>query len=449
MKKNIFSMMLLAISIGFASCSDDADSTVERLSVAAFYPTIVMDGTEVSITGTGLSDVTTVIFPGGQIAKSVQVIDDMRIIAVAPADVDVEPGVLAVSNGTESAQSRQTISKAQPQLLYFNPSEKVKTYEDLQIEGNDFLFVKRLEIGSSAESVSINAIDFKRKSNSNITITVPADTPLGSNQTLSVEFENGEVMSLGSIDIEKGVAPGGKWVEQEIDLYSGGDVEMGGWSAAITGITADAFAEAKIGDRIRVYIKDQVESWQQGSFKHGSTWGGLTDELGVISLTADDFEKGYYEMTIDEVTLPLLQEAGLIISGCNYTATKVVFITTVWVSNTQEPQETILSDQETDMGGWSAAIIIGKESFETAKVGDIVRVYIMNPVEGRQQGSFKNGSDWGGLTEELGVIGLSTDDFEKGYYEMTINDITLPLLQNNGLIISGCNYTAVKVVLIQ
>lgn len=119
MKKNIFSMMLLAISIGLASCSDDADSTVERLSVAAFYPTIVMDGTEVSITGTGLSDVTTVIFPGGQIAKSVQVIDDMRIIAVAPADVDVEPGVLAVSNGTESAQSRQTISKAQPQLLYF------------------------------------------------------------------------------------------------------------------------------------------------------------------------------------------------------------------------------------------------------------------------------------------------------------------------------------------
>lgn len=119
MKKNIFSMMLLAISIGLACCSDDADSTVERLSVAAFYPTIVMDGTEVSITGTGLSDVTTVIFPGGQIAKSVQVIDDMRIIAVAPADVDVEPGVLAVSNGTESAQSRQTISKAQPQLLYF------------------------------------------------------------------------------------------------------------------------------------------------------------------------------------------------------------------------------------------------------------------------------------------------------------------------------------------
>jgi hypothetical protein len=73
----------------------------------------------------------------------------------------------------------------------------------------------------------------------------------------------------------------------------------------------------------------------------------------------------------------------------------------------------------------------------------------MNPVEGWQQGSFKNGSDWGGLTEELGVIGLSTDDFDKGYYEMTIDDITLPLLQSNGLIISGCNYTAVKVVLIQ
>ena len=46
----------------------------------------------------------------------------------------------------------------------------------------------------------------------------------------------------------------------------------------------------------------------------------------MIGLSDDDFAKGYYEMTIDEVTLPLLQEFGLIVSGCNYTATKVVLI---------------------------------------------------------------------------------------------------------------------------
>jgi hypothetical protein len=112
----------------------------------------------------------------------------------------------------------------------------------------------------------------------------------------------------------------------EIELYSGDEVVMGGWSGYINTIYADAFADAQIGDIIRVYIKDQTEGWQQGSFKHGSTWAGLTDELGVIGLSNEDFERGYYEMTIDEVTLPLLQEAGLIVSGCNYTATKVVLI---------------------------------------------------------------------------------------------------------------------------
>lgn len=84
--------------------------------------------------------------------------------------------------------------------------------------------------------------------------------------------------------------------------------------------------DSKVGDRIRVYIKNQVEGWQQGSFKKGSDWSGLTDELGVVGLSTEDFDKGYYEMTIDDVTLPLLQSYGLIISGCNYTAVRVVLI---------------------------------------------------------------------------------------------------------------------------
>ena len=225
---------------------------------------------------------------------------------------------------------------------------------------------------------------------------------------------------------------------------------MGGWSGYINTIYADAFVEAKIGDIIRVYIKDQTEGWQQGSFKHGQTWGGLTDELGVVGLSTEDFEKGYYEMTIDEVTLPLLQEFGLIISGCNYTATKVVLITTVWEASGNTPQEIDLYNAgDVVMGGWSGYInTIYADAFANAKVGDIIRVYIKDQTEGWQQGSFKHGGNWDGLTDELGVIGLSTEDFEKGYYEMTIDEVTLPILQEFGLIISGCNYTAIKVVLI-
>ena len=83
-------------------------------------------------------------------------------------------------------------------------------------------------------------------------------------------------------------------------------------------------------------------------------------------------------MTIDEVTLPLLQEAGLIISGCNYTATKVELITTVWVTEGDTPQEIDLyNGDEVVMGGWSGYInTIYADAFAEAKIGDIIRVYI-------------------------------------------------------------------------
>ena len=101
---------------------------------------------------------------------------------------------------------------------------------------------------------------------------------------------------------------------------------MGGWTGFINTMGAELFANASVGDNIRVYIKDKTGGWQQGSFKNGSNWVGLTEELGVIGLTDDDFSRGYYEMTIDEATLSQLQSTGLIVSGCNYTATKVVLI---------------------------------------------------------------------------------------------------------------------------
>ena len=328
MNRKIYAVwaIMLIMATGLTSCSDEENENATSLSVAAFYPTIVMDGTEVEITGSGLSATTDVVFPGGQSAKAVRVVDDNKIIATAPANVADVEDVLTVVTGAGEVQSRQTIRKAKPAVRYFNPSDLAKTYEDLQIEGNDFLLVKSVEIGEGSDAMKIDALDFKRKSNTNITLTLPDKTPIGNSIPVKTRFENGELLVLGKLDIEKGVQPGGKWVEQEIDLYNSGDVEMGGWSGYINTIYADAFANAQIGDRIRVYIKDQTEGWQQGSFKHGSTWGGLTDELGVIGLSDEDFEKGYYEMTIDEVTLPLLQEFGLIVSGCNYTATKVVLI---------------------------------------------------------------------------------------------------------------------------
>ena len=229
MKKRLYIMsaFVLTIAAGFVSCSDDNETTINSLSIAAFYPAIVMDGTEVTITGTGLSQVKNVMFPGGQAAKSVTIIDNSRIVAVAPANVAGNADVLTITTDNEEATSRQKIRKAAPEIKYFNPSETVKTYEDLQIEGNDFLLVKSVEFSAGNDVVSVDAIDFKRKSNSNITITIPSETPINDHVIVTAVFDNDEQLALGNISVEKGTQPGGHWEEQEIALYDGGDVEMG------------------------------------------------------------------------------------------------------------------------------------------------------------------------------------------------------------------------------
>lgn len=460
MNKNRYAIwaVLLTMFVGLTSCSDENSEGANSLAVSAFYPTIVMDGTEVEITGNGLDLTTDVIFPGGLSATSVRVIDNNRIVATAPDGVSETPDVLVVMTENGEVHSRQTIHKAVPALRYFNPADNVKTFEDLQIEGNDFLLVKSVIFGEGENEVEIEALDFKRKSNSNITVMVPEDAPLGENIPVRVRFENGEELELGSLNIEEGEIPGGHWEEKTTVLYDGGDVVMGGWEGYINNISADVFADAQIGDVIRVYIKDQTEGWQQGSFKNGSTWGGLTEELGVIGLSDEDFERGYYEMTIDEVTLPQLQESGLIISGCNYTATKVEMLSTVWVVDIKI-NETILYDGDPvvmtmDVWGYPENITVGAEAFAKAKVGDIIREYVKDPTGGFDTNNWDNrmvgvlrgaSSTW---VERYYNLWEDENNFINGYCDYVLDEEFLTLIQSEGLELIGCRHTCTKLSLI-
>ena len=222
-------------------------------------------------------------------------------------------------------------------------------------------------------------------------------------------------------------------------IYDDGDVAMGGWTNYIQ-LPAEKFADVMSGDVMRVYIKDRTGDYQQGALQNCDTWQGLTDELGVFGLSDADFKKGYYEVAFDENTPAQVQASGLAIKGCNYTATKVVLL----------KNETPLYNGNKSMDDWTGFINnMTPDMFADAKVGDNIRVYISNPTGDYQQGSFKNGSNWQGLTQDLEVVGLTEQDFEKGYYEMTLDENTLAQVKADGLIVTGKNYTANRVALIK
>lgn len=104
-----------------------------------------------------------------------------------------------------------------------------------------------------------------------------------------------------------------------ITLWSGEEKMESDWSKSVQ-MNNDAakaiFATAKVGDVVRVAVKDVAEG-AQGSFKNGSTWTGLTPEYEYFSIDGD------YTLPITEEILAVLKENGLIISGHSYTATGV------------------------------------------------------------------------------------------------------------------------------
>lgn len=352
MKRIIYNLTALVFAcVYLGSCSDEEVIGAQSLSVASFYPTIVMEGVEVTVTGTALETVNEVVFPGGVTTGEITKVDERTLKVITPAGVsEVESALVLKSENVEVA-SRQTIREAKPAFLSYQFTEKdgAMTGTGMTINGKDLLLVEDVVFTLGDNSLAIHALEMTRKSNTAIKLTLPQDTPVGEAVQVTISFKNGTEMSLPAIDIQKG-SGGGSWVQQEVPVYSGEPVDVGSWANSLQ-IAATAFADAKLDDLIRVYISDCGDN-AQGSLKNGSTWAGLLPELEYFDITGM-VGIGYYEQTVTEEILLQLQESGLIVSGQNYLIQKVSLFTSVWVAGGDEeltdpitPQTIMLNDFE-------------------------------------------------------------------------------------------------------
>ncbi len=319
----------------FVSCSDAEVEGAQSLSVASFYPVIVMEGIEVTVTGTAMETVKEVVFPGGIATSEISVIDERTLTVIAPVGVsDVEAALIVKSESSEVA-SRQTMRKAAPTFLSYQYAEKdgAITGTSMTVNGKDLLLVEDITFALGDKIVTVKALDILRKSNSAIKLTIPQDAPIGNAVQVTLGFKNSTSMTLPEMEIQKG-SSGGSWVPQEVDIYTGDPIAVGGWAKSVQ-IAASKLEDAKVEDMIRVYISD-CESDAQGSLKNGNTWEGLTPELGYFDIASETSSTGYYERPVTEEILTQLKESGLIVAGKNYVIQKVVLITTIWVEGGDE-----------------------------------------------------------------------------------------------------------------
>ncbi|NDV77399.1 glycosyl hydrolase [Dysgonomonas sp. 511] len=105
-------------------------------------------------------------------------------------------------------------------------------------------------------------------------------------------------------------------------LWTGETAMPDDWSGNVQ-LTDDAFVQsfaiAKVGDIIRVAIKD-LAAGAQGSIK-GSNWGEIASGYEYF-----DISGSYYEMPVTGEILEKLQSSGMILSGHDYTVTGVYLI---------------------------------------------------------------------------------------------------------------------------
>lgn len=343
-KTSICSLLALCGCLCFTSCSDELESGApQNLSIASFYPTIVMDGTEVEVNGTAMSRVTEVVFPGGITTTNFTVVDDRRLTVIAPTGVSETAEPLIVRAEGEEAQSRQSIREARPAFTQYNytDNEGAVTGTEMTIQGSDLLLVEALTLSDNETEIIIPALEMSRKTTDAIRILIPMDCPVGEGIHVTLTFKNGTTMSLPDINVIEGTG-GGSWVESEVTLYEGEPVEIGNWGSMQ--IANSLLTNLKEGDVIRVYISD-VTSGAQGSLKCSADgWPALSPELEYFDLTDDEIAAGYYMRTFTADMITALGSNNLIISGQNYTVTRVTLFTTVWVEDGDEDQRDPITD---------------------------------------------------------------------------------------------------------
>lgn len=207
MKRILYNLMILWVGSSFLiSCSDDENDGVATLSIADFYPAIVMEGTKLTVTGAAMSTVDEVVFPGGVISEEIEHLDDFSLEVVVPEGLGDKAATLVVRSDGNEAVSRQSIRLGKPTftMYQFTDNDGAKTNSNVTINGNDLLLTDKVVFEKGNDKVVVDAFHLIRKSNTAITLMIPDNAPIATGVQVSLVFKNGTEISLPTINITVG-----------------------------------------------------------------------------------------------------------------------------------------------------------------------------------------------------------------------------------------------------
>ncbi len=205
MKKilSYITLLLIAVAPVLTACSDDQDEEgISGLAIRSFMPTSVMENLEMTINGTGFSDVDAVVFPGGVTVTDFELVSSSLIRLNVPADIDPDGGKLVLMAGDDTVESSESMTIAQPAVSGMEPGDEIEPTNTLTINGEDMQCIKEVRFPSQivGDSITVETMSFLRKSSDNLKLRVPANT-LGGMVSFTLVAADGSMLQTDDINV--------------------------------------------------------------------------------------------------------------------------------------------------------------------------------------------------------------------------------------------------------
>lgn len=393
---------IFALGLSMSACSEEDElGANEGLSIKVYSPTKVIPGQEVVISGTGLDFATSVVFPGEVTTSDIEVINAGMIKVTTPAGIDANGGELVVNTETETATARVPMTVGNPNIGIMNPTDKANVGDEITITGTDMeFFTKAYFPGEEGEDVVVNAIDFNRKSTSQLRLSVPRGIAEGM-AAIRLETCDGKQYTLPEIELSATVP--GYWETQEIILWEG-EEDLGTWSNNWS-VKAAWFAGVEVGTEITFHFEIYADFAQ---FKtETGEWGAITiPEWGNQTVTTEDLLAGGVTSLSFKLTEDLMNPwfttgdswgngDAIIIHGEGMKFTKISYTKEVFIEGDGggPVTETVWEGDKEITWGDDGKVILPYEFFENAEVGSTLTLYYDQIADTWAQAQF-NYANW-------------------------------------------------------
>ncbi len=400
-----------------------APYSLVKAAVTAVSPVELMAGEKITVTGTDLDLISAATLGGKDVEFAANA--DGTDLLITTVNTSVSGKIVLTQANGEKIEPSEEIKLSYESFIIVNemPSQ-AHIGELVTLKGENFLMIENIYIGdakvTSYGTRTDNEISFIMPYNKIGTYPMVFNLLSGDSETCPTQIE--VLLEQTFQTIWSGSFNCGSWGGNQ-------DLAWGGFD----------WSKVKAGQTLRFTLEqDASQTWWQLALRHGDNWGELPEKV-FIDMTAGQ--------TVVDVVLTqtnindLVSSNGLVITGCNYTLSKIELIGEI-------AQEKAIWTGSFNAGDWSGNQDLAWGGFDWSTVEAGQKLIFTVELDASQtywQLSLRHGQSWGELPEKV-FVGM-TEGQTRVEVVMTQTNLD-DLVANGGLVITGCYYTLTQIAVL-